>query len=185
MTKLLSPWDCSRETTRYIFPFWVPVMWAIAHHVLTFWVLYFWLVASTFVFLDTLYVLRMYCRWSLCTLYLLACQVRGTIGKLGLWCCIFYIFWVPIASPWVLISQVLFCFCPLWLWVAFKNICFRHSTQTPCSLCSTAVESGKLCDTYSVYPIVWCLRSDSFNKRGRPVYPLPSPKNNETETPMS
>ena len=32
--------------------------------------------------------LRMYLWWSLCTLYLLACQVRATVGDSGLCCCV-------------------------------------------------------------------------------------------------
>ena len=37
---------------------------------------------------TTLASQRMYLWWSLCTLYLLTCQVRTTVGKLGLCCCV-------------------------------------------------------------------------------------------------
>ena len=41
-------------------------------------------------------ITRMYLSWNLCTLYLLACQVRVTLGNLGLFCCLCDIFWVLI-----------------------------------------------------------------------------------------
>ena len=50
---------------------------------------------------NTLYEahpLRMYLWWSLCTLYLLACQVRVIIGDSGLCCTLCYVFWALINS---------------------------------------------------------------------------------------
>ena len=37
---------------------------------------------------TTIKIKRMYLWWSLCALYLLACQVRVTVGDLGLCCCV-------------------------------------------------------------------------------------------------
>ena len=48
--------------------------------------------ADSLIFLDYYnsdsYILRMYLWWSLCTLYLHACEVRVTVGDSGLCCCI-------------------------------------------------------------------------------------------------
>ena len=53
--------------------------------------------------------LRIYLWWSLCTLCLLACQVRVTVGGSGFCCCVCVcdIFWAVINSPCVLILRSL------------------------------------------------------------------------------
>ena len=62
----------------------------------------------------------MYLWWSLCTLYLLACQVRVTIGDSGLCCCAIVmskIFWALINSFVCWFCTDLHRFC--WFWASF------------------------------------------------------------------
>ena len=53
------------------------------------WIFLIWNLSCACIKLHLYEYLRMYLWWSLCTLYLHACQVRVTVGDSGLCCCTF------------------------------------------------------------------------------------------------